>query len=169
MAGSEKSGVGAARHDLFEGAVCIVTPSVRTDAEALGRVCRLWESVGSRVVTMPARKHDELVARSSHLPHLVAAALAHWILSPEHPPEQGALCAAGFRDTTRVASGSPGMWRDIAMANRHAILEAIRGLDRSLDDLREALEQGDPDRIEEYLRVARDRREAWRGDSASGE
>ena len=77
----------------------------------------LWESLGSRVLRMNPMLHDDLVGRSSHLPHVVAAGLANYILSPAHPKAQAELCAGGFRDLTRIASGSPSMWRDIALGN----------------------------------------------------
>jgi prephenate dehydrogenase len=106
--------------------------------------------------------HDELVSRSSHLPHVVAAGLAAYVLSPLHAQQQGLLCANGFRDTTRIASSSPEMWRDIALANRQN-LGRVLGI--FIDDLRElqhALEVGDEPAIQEYFETARKRREAWR-------
>ena len=163
MAGSEKTGVKASREDLFVGAVTVVTPTEATCVEAVGQVRGLWESVGSRVLTMAPAHHDDLVSRSSHLPHLAAAALARFVLSPEHPPEQSWLCATGFRDTTRVASGSPEMWRDIALGNRDAILKALDGLGRSLEELKGLLASGNGPGLEAYLRTAKERRDAWHG------
>ncbi|MCK6499280.1 MAG: prephenate dehydrogenase/arogenate dehydrogenase family protein [Nitrospira sp.] len=171
MAGSERSGVESARADLFEGAVSVVTPTFASDAGAGVQVVQLWEALGSRVVTLAPELHDELVARSSHLPHLVAATLARFILSPAHPLEQRQLCAAGFRDTTRVASGSPIMWRDIALANREAILAALDGFQHGLGELRAELERRDTAAIEAFLGVAKERRDGWVGDGskAAGE
>jgi prephenate dehydrogenase len=161
MAGSENSGVGAAREDLFEGAITVVTPSPKSEPDAVSRTVALWESIGSRVLTMSAECHDALVSRSSHLPHLVAAALAHWILAPGNVPEQRQLCATGFRDTTRVASGSPEMWRDIALANRGPILEAFDRFEAVLREVRQAIKQGDAEALEDFLRVAKERRDEW--------
>lgn len=170
MAGSENSGVGAAREDLFDGATTVVTPSEKSDTAAVTRIVELWKAVGSRVLTMSAECHDALVSRSSHLPHLVAAALAHWILDPEHAPEQRQLCATGFRDTTRVASGSPEMWRDIALANRDPILKAFDCFEAVLVEVRRAIREGDAEALEGFLRVAKQRRDAWsRNGSAAGE
>jgi prephenate dehydrogenase len=161
MAGSEKTGVLAARADLFENAICIVT--AKTSSTWSRRVEELWKSVGGRSLRLSAAQHDEFVSRSSHLPHVVAAELANYVLSPAHPPEQGAVCATGFRDTTRIASGSPEMWRDIALANR-TNLSRVLGV--FIDDLREfqhALDSGNEAVIEEFFRHAKERRDAWRG------
>lgn len=160
MAGSEKMGVCAARADLFENAICVVTASAKSKSAA--RIEELWKSVGARPLRMTAAQHDELVSRSSHLPHVVAAELANYVLSPSLPKEQALLCAGGFRDTTRIASSSPEMWRDIAFANR-ANLSKVLGV--FIDDLRElkhSLDAGDPGAIEEFFRQAKERRDKWR-------
>lgn len=167
MAGSEKTGVQAARADLFEGALCAVTPTPRSTPAAVQRVQQLWEAIGSRVVSLTPAQHDDLVSRSSHLPHVVAAALANYVLSPAHPKEQGALCAGGFRDTTRIASGSPEMWRDIALANREHLGRVLGVL---IDDLREfqhSLQQADAEAITEFFTSAKQRRDAWANPSAT--
>jgi prephenate dehydrogenase len=161
MAGSEKMGVNAAHADLFENAICIVTS--KSASTWSRRVEELWKCVGGRPLRLTAAQHDEFVSRSSHLPHVVAAELANYVLSPAHPKEQAAVCATGFRDTTRIASGSPEMWRDIALANS-ANLSRVLGV--FIDDLREfqhALESGNSAVIEEFFRHAKERRDAWRG------
>jgi len=167
MAGAEKVGVLAAREDLFEGAICAVTPTARTKSEYLETLEEFWHSLGARTLRLTPEVHDDLVSRSSHLPHVVAAGLANYILSPVHAKEQGMLCATGFRDTTRVASGSPEMWRDICLANRRNL---ARVLGVFIEDLREfqiALEKQDVKLIEEFLAQARQRRDAWRSQAAS--
>jgi len=166
MAGSERTGVRAARDDLFAGAVTVVTSAEGVDTEAQGRIRALWESVGSKVLTMTPAEHDALVSRSSHLPHFVAAALARYVLSPEHPAVQACLCATGFRDTTRVASGSPEMWRDIGLGNREAILAALEGMEGALAEFRRLLEAGDGPGLQDFLSVAKARRDAWCGGGA---
>lgn len=167
MAGSEKTGVQAARADLFEGAICAVTPTPRTDPKALARVQRLWESVGARVLALSPQQHDDLVSRSSHLPHVVAAALANYVLSPAHPKEQAALCAGGFRDTTRIASGSPEMWRDIALANREHLSRVLGVLVEDLQEIQRALQLQDSEAITEFFTSAKLRRDAWANPSAT--
>jgi prephenate dehydrogenase len=167
MAGSEKMGVSAARADLFEGAVCIVTPTVNSSAEAVRKVEEFWKDLGGLPIEMSAEQHDDLVSRSSHLPHVVAAELANYVLSPVHPKEQAMLCATGFRDTTRVASGSPEMWRDIALANRKNLARVLGVFIEDLQEFQHALETQDSKAIQEFFRQAKERRDAWRASSAS--
>lgn len=159
MAGAEKSGPAHARADLFEGAVCVVTPTAASDPQTVDLVRRLWEAVGARVLPMNPLLHDDLVARASHLPHVVAASLANYVLSPAHPREQSELCAGGFRDTTRVASGSPEMWRDIALANRRHLSRVLGVFIEDLSEFRHALDAGDATALEEFFRQAKTRRD----------
>ena len=167
MAGSEKTGPSAARAELFEDAVCVVTPTAQTPSPATDAISQLWASVGARLLRLPPDVHDLLVARSSHLPHLVAAQLAHWVLDPTLPREQPMVCATGFRDTTRIASGSPEMWRDIALANRPNLLRGLDELVAGLLSLRQSVERGDAEAIETFLREAQRRRDAWKSAAAS--
>jgi prephenate dehydrogenase len=167
MAGAEKMGAAAARPDLFTNAVSVITPSARSNPEAVRCVETLWQSVGARVMTLSPELHDELVSRSSHLPHVVAAGLANYVLSPAYPREQALLCANGFRDTTRVASGSPEMWRDIALANRRNLARVLGVFIEDLQELQLALELADAKSIEEYFQTAKQRRDGWSGHHAS--
>lgn len=161
MAGAEKMGVAAARPELFENAVCVITPTRRSNLAAVRKVKRLWKSVGARLLELTPEVHDELVSRSSHLPHLVAAGLANLVLDPEHPVEQALLCANGFRDTTRIASGSPEMWRDIAVANRGNLSEALKKLVGDLEKFQRALNGGDTQAIDFFFQTAKERRDRW--------
>jgi prephenate dehydrogenase len=161
MAGAEKMGVCAARADLFDGAVCVITRTPKSNPAAVLKVERLWKSVGARLLELTPKAHDDLVSRSSHLPHVVAAQLANLILSPEHPREQGMLCANGFRDTTRIASGSPEMWRGITLANRQNLSRALGSFASGLQDFRRALKSGDARAVTKFFEQARDRRELW--------
>ena len=120
-----------------------------------------WKAVGSRVLTLSPTQHDDLVGRSSHLPHVVAAELVNYVLSPVHPKEQAQLCASGFRDTTRVASGSPEMWRDIALANRRHLGRVLGVFIEDLAEFRRALEEGDAASVGEFFAQAKARRDAW--------
>lgn len=167
MAGSEKTGVQSARADLFEGALCAVTPTPRSHAPALAQVQQLWAALGARVLTLSPAQHDDLVSRSSHLPHVVAAALANYVLSPANPKEQAALCAGGFRDTTRIASGSPEMWRDIALANRENLGRVLGVLIEDLQEFQCSLRQGDSKAVTEFFTSAKLRRDAWANPSAT--
>jgi prephenate dehydrogenase len=167
MAGGEKTGVSAARADLFEQAVCLLTPTGQSNADALARLDTLWRALGMRVIHMTPSLHDELVARCSHLPHVLAAALTNYVLSPAHPPQQAQLCANGFRDTTRIASGSPEMWRDIALANREQLAGALGAFIEELQQLQRAVAGGDQAAVETFFSTAKQRRDAWNGAGAS--
>jgi prephenate dehydrogenase len=162
MAGAEKTGVRAAQVDLFRGAICVTTPTSRTNKGALVKVERLWKSVGGRVLRLPPETHDALVSRSSHLPHVVAAGLANLVLHPEGPKEQGTLCANGFRDTTRIASGSPEMWRDIAVANSANLGRALDQFLGGLKQFRAALRSGNEKAIATFFETAKQQRDSWR-------
>lgn len=161
MAGGEKTGPAAARADLFERAVCIVTPGTKTPAKLAKQMEDFWAALGGRPLRLTPDQHDSLVARSSHLPHIVAAELANYVLSPAHPKEQSALCAAGFRDTTRIAAGSPEMWRDIALANRKHLARALGVFIEDLQEFQRALEAGDVKAMDEFFETAKHRRDEW--------
>ncbi len=161
MAGAEKTGVIAASEDLFEGAVCVVTPTPRTNAVALRKIQRFWKSVGSELMKLSPEVHDLLVSRSSHLPHVVAATLVSLVLDPSQPEQQDALCANGFRDTTRVASGSPEMWRDIALANRRYLRVALDDFVRQLQRVQALLREGNADHLTRFFETAKRRRDEW--------
>ena len=167
MAGAEKTGPGAARSDLFVNAVCVITPTPQSSPEAVRRVEEFWEAVGANPLNLTPEAHDDLVSRSSHLPHVVAAELANYVLSPAHPKEQAMLCANGFRDTTRIASSSPEMWRDIALANRKNLARVLGVLVEDLQEFQLALENADAKAIEEFFEQAKQRRDAWNGQTAS--
>ena len=161
MAGAEKTGVASARAELFECAVCVVTPTRRTNRNALRKVEQFWKSVGARVLRLAPDLHDELVSRSSHLPHIIAATLAASVLNPKHPNTQAALCANGFRDVTRIASGSPEMWRDIALANRRQIRAALDQFVRELQGVQALLRAGDAAGLTRFFETAKRRRDQW--------
>jgi prephenate dehydrogenase len=167
MAGAEKTGVGAARAELFNNAVCVVTPTKRSHQPAVKKVEEFWKAVGARVLHLAPELHDELVSRSSHLPHVAAATLANLVLDPKYPKSQPLLCANGFRDTTRIASGSPEMWRDIAMANRKNLARALEMFIRDLKKFQSLLKKGDEKAAEKFFQSGKLRRDAWCAKCAS--
>ena len=167
MAGAEKTGVAAARENLFENAACVLTPTKKSNANAVRKLENFWKSLGARTLRLDAVQHDLLVSRSSHLPHVAAAALANLILNPANPKTQAALCATGFRDTTRIASGSPEMWRDIALANRKNLSRAVDAFVAELQKFQSALKSGDAGSVEKYFLTAKSRRDNWCACSAS--
>jgi prephenate dehydrogenase len=161
MAGGEKTGVSAARADLFKNAVCVVTPTKRSNRAALRKVERLWKSVGSRLLTLTPEAHDQLVSRSSHLTHLLATTLTNYVLNPSHSKHQVTLCANGFRDTTRIASGSPEMWRDIVLSNRKQLRVALDDFVRELQRVQAVLRRGRAGELSKLFETAKSRRDLW--------
>lgn len=159
IAGTESSGAGAAEPDLFRGARCVLTPVARTDAGALARVRALWEAVGMDVVEMAPEAHDELLALTSHVPHLLAFALtgaaAAFRTARAGAPDPFAFAGPSFRDATRVAASSPEMWRDILLGNAAAVRTALASVRTQLDVLESAIAAGDAARIVELITAAR--------------
>ena len=161
MAGGEKTGVAAARENLFENAACVLTPTKKSSAHAVRKLEQFWKSLGARVLKMDAAQHDLLVSRSSHLPHVVAATLANLVLNPASPKQQAALCANGFRDTTRIASGSPEMWRDIALANRKNLSRSLDAFIADLQKFQRTLKKSDAKAVSKFFATAKLRRDNW--------
>ena len=159
MAGAEKIGVSAAGADLFVNSVCAVTLTKKNNRSAARRIEGFWKAVGAKPVRLSAELHDVLVSRSSHLPHVIAAELANYVLSPTHPDKQPLFCANGFRDSTRIASGSPEMWRDIAIANRKNISHTLEAFIRDLQQFQRALKKGDQNGIQKFFESAKRRRD----------
>jgi prephenate dehydrogenase len=155
LAGSEKRGPGFADPNLFQGRLTVVTPTPLTDPAAVERTAGFWRALGARVRLMDPEAHDRALALTSHLPHLVAAALAGIL-----PPELHDLTATGFRDTTRVAAGDPSLWTGIFAQNRGAVLDALRRLRERLDAFQQALEAGDEAAIDTLLAQAKRVRDA---------
>lgn len=160
MAGSEKKGLAFADASLFEKAAVILTPGdgIGSDDPSLGQLTCFWEDLGGIVTLLDPARHDELVGAISHLPHLVAAALARSVLG--RVPEAAPLSGGGFRDTTRVAGGPEGMWAGILADNHLAVAEQLGELIRELEMWKEALDTLDRDRLLSFLSEARSLRGA---------
>ncbi len=161
IAGSEKSGVTAVNPDLFKGRRCILTPSEKTNSEAVGLVRGLWEALGAEVDQMAADHHDEILGATSHLPHVLAYAIVDALFTLEQKTEVFRYAAGGFRDFTRIAESDPVMWRDIFLTNRDAILGQLDNFEAHLADLRAAIEASDPEKIEAILERSRDARKLY--------
>lgn len=157
LAGSERTGFAHADANLFQDRVCVVTPNAATDADALRFVQAFWESIGMRVIRMSPDEHDRRLARTSHLPHLTAAALSFLLESADRP-----LTSTGFRDTTRIAAGDPELWRAIFSANSEAMLQETDRLIDLLTQWRDWMAKEDWLRLTKDLRVAKEAREALR-------
>ena len=138
LAGSEKNGVLFAKADLLEGRTVVVTRSDETDAEAADKLERFWQGLGAKTLRMTPEEHDVAIAAASHVPHLIAAALAG-----ATPEEALPLTATGWGDTTRIAAGDVELWRQILLDNRVHTLKALDRFERLLSDFRTALEAGD--------------------------
>jgi prephenate dehydrogenase len=154
MAGSEKRGVEYARADLFTGATCILTPTTRTDRGAMAEVEGFWKKLGMKTTTLSPEDHDRLLAEVSHLPHAVAAALVSM------QEEEGlGLAGKGFLDTTRIAGGDGGLWRDILVDNRDNVLGALGELKKRLGELEGLLKGNKAEELAAWLDRAAKRRE----------
>lgn len=156
MAGSELDGLDGSDPSMFEGAVWVLTPNAATSDQAFASVAGLVSRLGAEVVAVDPRRHDELVAIVSHVPHLTAATLMR--LADERSEEHLALlrlAAGGFRDMTRIASGRPGIWLDICAENKEAILVGLDSLIDGLTDMRKVISTGDREALLSRLTQAR--------------
>jgi prephenate dehydrogenase len=170
MAGSERGGVLASRGDLFEGSVYVLTCIPRTQPESVARLAVMARALGATPVEMDSDLHDDAVARISHLPHVVAAALAE--ATGESALSQDVLrllVAGGFKSTTRIASSPPEMWRDICLTNRDAILSALDDFEGAMAHFRRALEAVDGDELYEAFTRGKQVRDALVPVTAPGE
>ena len=163
IAGKEKTGVAAGSDRLFAGARCILTPTARTDPDALGIVRALWEAAGSIVLEMDPLLHDKILGAVSHLPHVAAFALMTALADVrDHGLPELDLAGhsgGGLRDTTRIAASSPEMWRDIFLWNRDNLLQLIETYERHLAELKRLIAAGDAAGIEKQLEKAKHERE----------
>ena len=150
MAGSEKSGAEAARHDLFAGAVTLLCPELAGDAASVPLVTGFWEELGTRVVLVSVAAHDQLVAVMSHLPHLIAALLVKHVARTDRAALD--LCGPGFRDVTRIASGAPELWADILLSNADAVQEHLRAFNRELEEAIEFIGRKRREKIASFAR-----------------
>ena len=145
IAGTEHQGASAAFATLFKGRLCILTPTVKTDSEALEKVRSMWEEVGSRVISMDAGTHDSVLSAVSHLPHMIAYTLVNTVAGSggEGLDDILGFSAGGFKDFTRIASSSPEMWADICSANAGPIVEMINAFQKRLELLKALIEADD--------------------------
>lgn len=143
IAGAEKSGVSAANADLFERHKVILTPLPQTAPLAVSVVAELWQSLGAEVLQMEPQRHDEVLAATSHLPHLLAFSLVDTLAHEEENKDIFRYAAGGFRDFTRIAASDPVMWHDICQANRDALLDQIDQFTTGLSRLRQAIDTED--------------------------
>ena len=163
IAGTEKSGVGASFSGLFRNRRVVLTPVSETDTEALGRVREMWQATGAETVTMAVEHHDEILAATSHLPHLLAYCLVDTLARMDDSRVIFDFAAGGFRDFTRIAASDPVMWRDICLGNRSAILAALEQYRQDLDALMDAINRADGNWMQELFARAKRERDALNG------
>jgi prephenate dehydrogenase len=155
LAGSEKQGADNARADLFEGRVCVLTPTPRTDLAALEWATLFWSSLGCEIKRLTPEEHDLALATTSHMPHFVAALLASQL-----PDKWRPFTATGFRDTTRIASGDPALWAAIGRENALALAHALDQFSDRLNELRKAVLDPESDELRDLLTEAKRVRDA---------
>ncbi|NKC14607.1 MAG: prephenate dehydrogenase/arogenate dehydrogenase family protein [Gammaproteobacteria bacterium] len=161
VAGTEKSGVSASFAELFDDRRVIITPPPEAAADAVRRVEQMWLTAGAKVEQMGAQHHDEVLAATSHLPHLLAYNLVDVLGRMEEWREMFRFAAGGFHDFTRIASSDPLMWHDICLNNREAVLFALRHFTADLARLEAAVEAGDGDYLTTVFTRAKDLRDRY--------
>lgn len=161
IAGSEASGVGAARANLFEDHRVIITPTAATNRAAVASVENMWKAVGAEVVEMDVERHDQVLAATSHLPHILAYSLVDMLAQQDTQQDIFKFAAGGFRDFTRIASSDPVMWRDISMANSPALLQMIDQFTDQLQQLRSAIAAQDSEAVMKTFRNAKQARDRF--------
>lgn len=160
IAGTEQAGAAAAFATLFEKRLCILTPTPHTDATALARVRALWEGVGMRVEEMDMAVHDQVLARVSHLPHVIAFSVMNAVRTAPLPGlDLLTYAGSAFADLTRVAASPVEMWRDICLTNRAALLSALSEYEQMLAHMKACVASGDSTALETLIRQAREERQ----------
>ncbi len=159
IAGKEQSGVEAAQADLFNNKRVIITPEDNSNALSVSAVSALWQSVGAKVEVMDADKHDDLLAMTSHLPHMLAFSLMDYLMSSN--PDACHYAAGGFKDFSRIASSDAVMWRDICINNPDQIIKHIEGYQESLSSITHLIKNNQPEELEKLFSDAKSARDNW--------
>lgn len=159
IAGAEKSGLAAANETLFDDHMHIITPLQTSSVDAIDLVTQLWKTCGADVISMSVEKHDEVLAATSHLPHLLAFSLVDTLSRESENSEIFKYAAGGFRDFSRIAASDPTMWHDIFLTNQSALLSVLRRFQADLSKLEEAVEQGNGDYLKQVFGQAKQSRD----------
>ncbi|MDH5518093.1 MAG: prephenate dehydrogenase/arogenate dehydrogenase family protein [Gammaproteobacteria bacterium] len=162
IAGTEQSGVEAAFAELYHDRRVIITPMPETRQAASDKVTEMWRAAGAEVESMPAALHDDILAGTSHLPHLLAFGLVNCLFESNNSESYFRYAAGGFRDFTRIASSDPVMWRDICLSNKAALLDSLTGYQSELDRLKDALSNEDGERLLSYFQSAKTSRDKFK-------
>ena len=160
IAGGEMSGFRLSSDTLFDGAHCIITPTDKTDPEALKKAIKLWETIGMQVSIMDAKEHDFIFGAVSHLPHVLIFALMNTLggLKSENHDQITSFSGAGLRDITRIAASEPAMWRDICLSNKDSILYFLDLFQKNLGHLRSGIEQENGILLTQQFKIANQHR-----------
>ncbi len=162
IAGTEQSGVEAAFGELFQNRRVIITPTYDTNKRAAEKVADMWKAAGAEVETMSALHHDDVLAGTSHLPHLLAYGLVNCLFESNNSESFFKYAAGGFRDFTRIASSDPVMWRDICLSNKESLLDILSLYQTELDMLKEAIAKDDADQLLSYFDSAKTSRDKFK-------
>ena len=161
IAGKEKSGFEASEPNLFINKKVIITPLEANSSDSIKLVQKMWENIGADVDFMSPESHDELLGMTSHLPHMLAFSLVNYLISKN--PSASIYAAGGFKDFSRIASGDNVMWRDICIQNKDQIISHIKGYQKTLDSLVEAIENENRDKLDLLFTNAKKTRDSWVG------
>ena len=161
IAGKEKSGFEASESNLFNNRKVIITPLKTSSPDSINLIQKMWEGTGADVDFMSPESHDELLGMTSHLPHMLAFSLVNYLISKN--PSASIYAAGGFKDFSRIASGDAVMWRDICIQNKDQIIDHIRGYQKTLNSLVDAIENENSDELDLLFTSAKKTRDSWVG------
>ena len=161
IAGKERSGFEVSDSKLYDGKKVIITPQETNSPESIDEIGQMWKNVGADVDFMSAESHDNLLGMTSHLPHMLAFSLVNYLV--DQNPNASIYAGGGFKDFSRIASGDAVMWRDICLQNKNQIMSHLKGYQSTLDDLLEAINDEDSDKLGQLFTTAKKTRDSWLG------
>ena len=161
IAGKERSGFEVSDSKLYDGKKVIITPQETNSPESIDVIDQMWKNVGADVDFMSAESHDNLLGMTSHLPHMLAFSLVNYLV--DQNPNASIYAGGGFKDFSRIASGDAIMWRDICLQNKNQIMNHLRGYQSTLDDLLEAINDEDSEKLGQLFTTAKKTRDSWLG------
>ena len=161
IAGKERSGFEVSDSKLYDGKKVIITPQETNSPESIDMIDQMWKNVGADVDFMSAESHDNLLGMTSHLPHMLAFSLVNYLV--DQNPNASIYAGGGFKDFSRIASGDAIMWRDICLQNKNQIMNHLKGYQSTLDDLLEAINDEDSEKLGQLFTTAKKTRDSWLG------
>ena len=161
IAGKERSGFEVSDSKLYDGKKVIITPQETNSPESIDVIDQMWKNVGADVDFMNAQSHDNLLGMTSHLPHMLAFSLVNYLV--DQNPNASLYAGGGFKDFSRIASGDAVMWRDICLQNKNQIMNHLKGYKSTLDDLLEAINDEDSEKLGQLFTTAKKTRDSWLG------